>query len=294
MICGSGGSKSRLAKAAGAEPSGQMRDEKHAVVARSTFANEKAKNTSRSDHLWKLRCRKSARRCGAKPISSHFQVKMHKAAPHFRTTFERSDVVFRGRRKGLCTLKWEKRKGFVAVSTTTTTSYIPLHATTCHYTTNTTATTLHYSTLHNTTLHYTTLRYTTQTTTTATTTLLYTTLDYTTLPYITLHYATLITPPQMQLQLHYTGYTTPQLQLHYTATTAALHHSTSSSGRWGDRPGDHCNHCNHSKQHNSSHLQVHQRIRSAIRDSQQPSSAIGFPFWNFRRHRLVRYYWNNS
>jgi len=34
----SGGSKSRLAKAAGAEPSGEMRDEKlHAVVARSTF-----------------------------------------------------------------------------------------------------------------------------------------------------------------------------------------------------------------------------------------------------------------
>ena len=34
MICGSGGSKSRLAKAAGAEPSGHMRDEKlHAVVA---------------------------------------------------------------------------------------------------------------------------------------------------------------------------------------------------------------------------------------------------------------------
>ena len=28
MICGSGGSKSRLAKAAGAEPSGQMRGEK--------------------------------------------------------------------------------------------------------------------------------------------------------------------------------------------------------------------------------------------------------------------------
>ena len=38
MICGSGGSKSNLAKAAGAEPAGQMRDEKlHAVVARSTF-----------------------------------------------------------------------------------------------------------------------------------------------------------------------------------------------------------------------------------------------------------------
>jgi len=37
MICGSGGSKSRLAKAAGAEPCGQMRDEKlHVLVARSS------------------------------------------------------------------------------------------------------------------------------------------------------------------------------------------------------------------------------------------------------------------
>jgi len=70
MICGSGGLKSRLAKAAGAEPAGQMRDEKlHALVARSTFASEKAKNTSRWEHFWKLRCRKSARRCGAKHIS---------------------------------------------------------------------------------------------------------------------------------------------------------------------------------------------------------------------------------
>ena len=70
MICGSGGSKSRLAKAAGAEASGQMRDEKvHAVVARSTFGSEKVQNTPAPDHFWKLRCRKSARRCGAKHIS---------------------------------------------------------------------------------------------------------------------------------------------------------------------------------------------------------------------------------
>jgi len=42
MICGSGGSKSRLAEAAIAEQSGQMRDEKvHAVVARSTFRSQK-------------------------------------------------------------------------------------------------------------------------------------------------------------------------------------------------------------------------------------------------------------
>ena len=70
MICGSGGSKSRLAKAAGADPAGQMRDEKlHAVVARSTCPSQNAQNTTMSDHFWKLRCRKSARRCGAKHIS---------------------------------------------------------------------------------------------------------------------------------------------------------------------------------------------------------------------------------
>ena len=38
MICGSGRSKSRLARAAGAKPAGQKRDEYlHAVVARSSF-----------------------------------------------------------------------------------------------------------------------------------------------------------------------------------------------------------------------------------------------------------------
>ena len=70
MICGSGGSKSRLAKAAGAEPAGQMRDEKlHAVIARSTCRSQNVQNTPRSDHFWKLSCRKSARRCGVKRVS---------------------------------------------------------------------------------------------------------------------------------------------------------------------------------------------------------------------------------
>ena len=70
MICGSGGSKSRLAKAAGAEPADQMRDEKlHTVVARSTFRSQNVQNTPCSDHFWKLRRRKSVRRCGAKHIS---------------------------------------------------------------------------------------------------------------------------------------------------------------------------------------------------------------------------------
>ena len=44
---GSGGSKSRLAKAAGAEPSGEMRDEKlHSVVARSTCRSQNGKRKS--------------------------------------------------------------------------------------------------------------------------------------------------------------------------------------------------------------------------------------------------------
>ena len=52
MICGSGGSKSRLAKAAGAEPSGQMRDEKlHAVVARSTLRSQNVQTTSASENF---------------------------------------------------------------------------------------------------------------------------------------------------------------------------------------------------------------------------------------------------
>ena len=70
MICGSGRSESRLAKAAGAEPSGQMRNEKmHANVARRTFPSQNVQRTPCSDHFWKLRCRKSALRCGAKHIS---------------------------------------------------------------------------------------------------------------------------------------------------------------------------------------------------------------------------------
>ena len=38
-------------------------------MARSTCPSQNVKNTRGSDHFWKLRCRKSARRCGAKQIS---------------------------------------------------------------------------------------------------------------------------------------------------------------------------------------------------------------------------------
>ena len=243
----------------------------HAVVARSTFPSQNVQNTPLSDHFWKLRCWKSARRCGAKHISkskctkhtmygpflevkmskkctplwreAHFQVKMYKTH-HVRTIFGGSDVVWRGRRKGLCTLsKVTKTWGFCSIFNYNH-HYTTLHSNTLHYTTttpslhfttlhSTTPTTLHYTTrnytqlhsitlhyitlsLHYTTLHYTTLLYTTL----PSTTLHYTTLHYTTLYYITLHYTTFHYTTLHYTPLHYTTlhYTT----LHYTP----LHYTT--------------------------------------------------------------------
>ena len=182
MICGSRGSKSRLAKAAGAEPAGQMSDEKlHAVVARSTFRSQNVQNTPWSDHFWKLRCGKSARRCGAKHISkwkctkhlslgqlsevelwkkctpwwreANFEVKMYKTH-HVRTIFGGSDVEKVDAVVARSTFRsqnvknsrgsdhfWRFRCGFASLHYTT------LHYTTLHSTTTTT-TQLHSTTLH--------------------------------------------------------------------------------------------------------------------------------------------------
>ena len=41
----------------------------HVAEARSTCQSEKGKSTSHPEHFWKLRCRKSARRCGVKHVS---------------------------------------------------------------------------------------------------------------------------------------------------------------------------------------------------------------------------------
>ena len=189
----------------------------HAVVARKAhFRSQNVQSTPFSDHFWKLRCRKSARRCGAKHISkskctkhtrfgpllevemskkctplwreARFEVKMYKTL-HVRATFGGWDVASPLR---FNTLHY------------VTLHHTPLYYTTLHYTTlhNTTTTTtqldctpLHSTTLNFTTLHYTTLR---------STTLHYIKLHYTPLRYITLHYA-----PQ-----HYNyNYTTT---LHYT------------------------------------------------------------------------------
>ena len=55
MFCVSAGSKSNLAKAAGAEVAVQRRHEKlHAAVARSTFQSQNRKKLTVSDHFWKL------------------------------------------------------------------------------------------------------------------------------------------------------------------------------------------------------------------------------------------------
>ena len=228
MIWGSGGSKSRLAKAAGAEPAGQMRDEKlHAVVARSTFPSQNVQNTPGSDHFWKLRCRKSARRCGAKHISkskctkhtilgpplevemskkctplwreAHFEVKMYKTLG-VRTTFGGSDVA-----SGHYTTLYIH---------STTLQYITLHDTPRHYsynyrTTQLHPTTLHYTPLHSTTLNYTTLHHITLHSTTLHYITLHYTLNYTTL-YTPLHYCTLDYTPQ-----HY-NYNYRTTQLHST------------------------------------------------------------------------------
>ena len=195
MICGSGGSKSRLAKAAGAEPAGQRSDEKlHAVVVRSTFPSENVQNTPFSDHFWKLRCQKSARRCGAKRISkskvlktgglgpllevamskkctplwreAHFEVKMYKT-PHVRATFGGSDVekvhavvarsTFRSQNVQNTRVSdhfWRFRCWKKSVR------YTSLHYTTLQlHSVTLPDTNLHYTKLHYTTLHYTALHY---------------------------------------------------------------------------------------------------------------------------------------
>ena len=165
----------------------------HAVVARSTFRSQNFKNTRGSDHFWKLRCRKSVRRCGAKHISkwkctkhlglgpllevemskkctplwreAHFEVKMLKT-PGVRTTFGGSDVekvhavvarrTFRSENVENTWVSdhfWRFRCRFASIHYTTG-HYTTLHSSTLHYTT------LRSSTLHYTKLHYTTLHYT--------------------------------------------------------------------------------------------------------------------------------------
>ena len=72
----------------------------HAVVARSTFRSQNVK----THHAW-ITLEHMSKKCTPLWREAHFQVKMHKASQCW-TTFGRSDVVSRGRRKGLGT--WSK------------------------------------------------------------------------------------------------------------------------------------------------------------------------------------------
>ena len=70
MIRGSGCSKSRLAKAVGAEVAVEHRNEKwHAAVARSTFVSQNVEKFRVARAFWKIRSGKIAWRSGAKHIS---------------------------------------------------------------------------------------------------------------------------------------------------------------------------------------------------------------------------------
>ena len=158
---------------------------------------------------------------------AHVEAKSEKNNWGVQSTFGRSDVVFRGRRRGLCTLsKVSKTWGFCS-SFNYNDHYTRLHSTPLHYIRlqlqlqlqlQRHYITLHYSTLitlhyavHYTALNYPTLHSTplnrTTTTTTATTSLHctilhltnYIALRYTTLRYTTLHYTT-----PRYTALHYT------------------------------------------------------------------------------------------
>ena len=219
----------------------------HAVVARSTFPSQNAQSTPGSDHFWQLRCRKSARRCGAKHIwkskctkhtsfgpllevemskkctplwrEAHFQVKMYKAL-HIRATFGGSDV--------------EKVHAVVARSTFPSENVQNTRGSDhfwrfrCRFADSLHYTTVRYITPHSTILHYISLHYTPQhynyTTRLHSTTRHYIKFHYTTLHYTTLHYTSLHYTTWSYTTLHYT--TLHHTTLHNTTTTTTQLHST--------------------------------------------------------------------
>ena len=143
-----------------------MRDEKlHAVVVQSTFPSQNVQNTSASDHFWKLRCRKSARCCGAKHISKSKCTKHTSSGPLLEVQMSKKCTplwceahvqVKMYKTLGVWDHFWRFRCRFASI-----------HYTTGHYTTLHTlhSTTLqlqlhNYTPLHSTTLHYTKLHYT--------------------------------------------------------------------------------------------------------------------------------------
>jgi len=140
-------------------------------VVRSIFRSQNVQNTPFSDHFWKLRCRKNARRCGAKHISKSkylkdqgfgplLEVQMSKkSTPLWRETHFEIKIF---KPLGIRTFFWRFRYHFISLLNIIymTLHYTPLQDIILHYTTFR-HTPLHYITLHSSTLHYTTLHYTT-------------------------------------------------------------------------------------------------------------------------------------
>ena len=108
----------------------------HAVVAGSTFRSQNVQNTPFLDHF----------RCGAKHISKS---KVGKTEGFGALLDVRMSFCVAGTRDSAPCQKWAKREGFVAFSTTITTT---LHYTQLHYTTlelqRQLPLPLHYTTLH--------------------------------------------------------------------------------------------------------------------------------------------------
>ena len=203
----------------------------HPVVSRGTFPSQNVQSTPFSDHVWKLRCGKSARRCGAKRISKSKCTKHHMYGPllDVQTSFRVSSAGDCASCQG-----WAKRDGLAAISITTTSTLhsTTVHSITLHYTTTTTTTTTATATATTATTTTTSTAKTTTTSTstataTTTTSLRYTRLHYTTIHYTnystlryntfhytTLHFTTLHGTTQHRITLNYTTlhYTT----LHYT------------------------------------------------------------------------------
>ena len=144
---------------------------------RTTFPNQNIQNTPGPDHFWKLRCRKSACRCGAKYISKSKCTKYTMFGPLLEVQMSKKCMPLW--REVHFEVKIYKTLGFRPIfggSNIATLYYITLRSTTLHYITQ------HYNYNYTTTLHYTSLHCTTPTT----------------LHYITLHYITLNdTAPQI-------------------------------------------------------------------------------------------------
>ena len=106
------------------------------------FEVKNVQNTPRSDHFWKLRCRKSARHCGTKHMSKWTCTKHHMFVPLLEVQMSKK-----------CTQLWREEHFEVNMlkAPGVRTTFGGSDVASLRFTT------LHYTTLHYTTIHYTTL-----------------------------------------------------------------------------------------------------------------------------------------